>query len=409
MTALLTASLLGKVELVSYLAVDRRARTDRRALYGFTALHLAALGGHFAVINLLYTVAGADANALDAFAKTPYFWAWKHGHVQCRKLLSNPEARRIPRIRGNSSTAPVPHAGPQAKPSTGPAGRSMAEACGKPERKEPRLASAVAGGPTQSAETASVATIQGPSLQHKTRLLHKAAKAGQLDVVRSLVTKYKLNVDAPGKAMQTALHLAAQGGHNAVVMYLVKTAKANVGAADVSGRTPLHLAAEEGLAESLRILCHHTTVEAKERNGETALNIAVRRGWLVTTLALLRDGNADPRARAREDSPPLLVAMLSGCEDIAHALLQAIAEKPEAGDDSLMTHTFEMFPRRNEHAGRLDGGDHPIHLGDIFFYYLEHTVDEGLCRSILQRFASSRDRHQDSPFRKVRGPYLLRP
>jgi ankyrin repeat protein len=81
--------------------------------------------------------------------------------------------------------------------------------------------------------------------------LHKAAKEGNLKLVKELVSK-GADVNAKDKYGRTPLHYAAKEGHLDVVKFLVSKG-ADVNAKDEKGNTPLDAATPE-VAEYLRSL-----------------------------------------------------------------------------------------------------------------------------------------------------------
>ncbi|XP_055309018.1 phosphatidylinositol 4-phosphate 5-kinase type-1 alpha-like, partial [Sitodiplosis mosellana] len=83
-----------------------------------------------------------------------------------------------------------------------------------------------------------------PSHERGRRKLHNAAKDGDLDVVKMLITK-GAKIDTIDSLMQTPLHYAAAKGHTNVVDLLIKKG-ANLNFENHIKETPLHLATENG-------------------------------------------------------------------------------------------------------------------------------------------------------------------
>ena len=92
-----------------------------------------------------------------------------------------------------------------------------------------------------------------------TELLHQAVAAGDIDQIKSLISK-GADVNAKDRSGRTPLHYAAQWGHKDVAeLLLAKDADVNV--KDNRGRTPLSLAEEEGHNEIVELLRKHGAKE----------------------------------------------------------------------------------------------------------------------------------------------------
>jgi ankyrin repeat protein len=103
-----------------------------------------------------------------------------------------------------------------------------------------------------------------------------ASLAGHADVV-ALLLEYGSDVQVRNKGGLTALHAAAYGGHVEVAKLLVDKGAAVNDTQNFYKISPLHAAAEEGHAEVVALLlANKADIEAKERNGYTALTEA---GW----------------------------------------------------------------------------------------------------------------------------------
>lgn len=123
--------------------------------------------------------------------------------------------------------------------------------------------------------------------------LHLAAAWGSQKVAK-LLLKYKACINAKNKQDETPLHYAA--GHDTwatvtkdpegivKVLLAANGADVNVNARDKSGNTPLHYAAKrikEHPKVAQILLEYGADVEAKNKNGETALDIAKKCGYCL--------------------------------------------------------------------------------------------------------------------------------
>jgi ankyrin repeat protein len=114
--------------------------------------------------------------------------------------------------------------------------------------------------------------------QDQSLALHKAAKAGKAEEVRRLLNAGS-DVEARDGAGMTPLYLAASEGHQEVVELLLNHG-AYVNARDaVLGASPLQRAATFGHAEVVRVLLERGADVNFGSSGESALQLAKKRGF----------------------------------------------------------------------------------------------------------------------------------
>lgn len=104
-----------------------------------------------------------------------------------------------------------------------------------------------------------------------------AAEAGRHEIVSVLVRNQSLNVDEIDENGWTPLFWAASQAHEQVVSELIR-AKADSGHQDQEGRTVLHHAAQRGLERICQVLVGHVNYGIIDRNGNTALLVALDNG-----------------------------------------------------------------------------------------------------------------------------------
>ena len=153
--------------------------------------------------------------------------------------------------------------------------------------------------------------------------LHQAAAAGDLEQVKSLISK-GADINEKNKNGWTPLHTASWNGRKDVADALIAEG-ANVNDTDVSGQTPLHLAADFGNEfMSTLLLTKGANVNARDRRGNTPLHVAARKRG-KTTKVLIAKG-AEVNARNDNGQTPLHLAAPRRKEDprmIATSLLLA--------------------------------------------------------------------------------------
>ena len=120
------------------------------------------------------------------------------------------------------------------------------------------------------------AVQHGPLLN---AVLHQAASAGQLAVVKFFIDGNHCSPSCVGKRGRTLLHSACISGKMDVVDYLINTCEVDTSAKDHHKQaTPLYLAAKEGHLRLVKRLIRKFNCNpcAKDINGKTALDYATR-------------------------------------------------------------------------------------------------------------------------------------
>lgn len=122
-------------------------------------------------------------------------------------------------------------------------------------------------------------------------LLHRFVQRGDLSVVKYLVEKANVRVNATNARGETPLKHASCRGNLAIVKYLVEVGRAYVGLQDKFGWTPLHEALYYEHSDVAKYLINHvgTNVTVECTLG-TPLHIASMRGDIVLVKLLLEKG-----------------------------------------------------------------------------------------------------------------------
>ncbi|XP_054466594.1 histone-lysine N-methyltransferase EHMT1a [Anoplopoma fimbria] len=158
--------------------------------------------------------------------------------------------------------------------------------------------------------------------QNKGTPLHAAAAEGHQEICHMLV-QAGANLDMFDEQQRTPLMAACENNHLDTVKYLLR-AGAAVGHKDIIGFTCLHLAAKLGHYD----IVHHLLSKASKY-----INCQDDGGWTPITWAieykhkelvhLLLSRGADVNIRDKEENVCLHWAALSGCDNVALALLEA--------------------------------------------------------------------------------------
>ena len=172
------------------------------------------------------------------------------------------------------------------------------------------------------------------SLSHDDSIL-KICKAGDVDIVRAIVERTQLELEARDNEGRTALHWATYFAHLAVAQYLCEQG-ADEEARDGKGRTPVHLAAMRGHLSLLQYLSSQKIeFETMDDSFWTPLRFAAHNGHLPVVKYLCEQG-ADKEARNDDGSTPLHLAARGGHLPVVQYLCKQGADK-EARDDEGMT------------------------------------------------------------------------
>ncbi|KAL2614091.1 hypothetical protein R1flu_025783 [Riccia fluitans] len=131
--------------------------------------------------------------------------------------------------------------------------------------------------------------------------LHDAAREGNVDSVRQLLSTNAESVNDRDKHSRTPLHIAAWAGQEEVVRVLCE-AKADVGASAQDDMAAIHFASQKGHTEVVRtLLLDGAYVNARNRKGMTPLHYAVQGSHADLVRLLVRKGaNLESENKAKK-------------------------------------------------------------------------------------------------------------
>lgn len=255
-TPLSEASWTGEAEMVRLLIEKGANASDVNPETGMTPLHAAASRGYRDVAKALLD-AGARADIRDKSGATPLYLALQFQRMDVVDLL----------IRNDGAASSKP-------------------ALAKPPTLDVK---AVLRDEVLRGQTNVVAMLldRMPPLG-STTLLHDAALKGHLEIMELLLS-HGADVNSLNAQGATALHDAALAGQRAAAEALLKHG-ANIDARDSeSGATPLHQAASWGRRGVVELLlARHADPRIKDKNGHTALDLAVANGQAEVAEVLKR-------------------------------------------------------------------------------------------------------------------------
>ncbi|XP_041644377.1 histone-lysine N-methyltransferase EHMT1a [Cheilinus undulatus] len=158
--------------------------------------------------------------------------------------------------------------------------------------------------------------------QNKCTPLYAAAAEGHQEICHMLV-QAGANLDMFDEEQKTPLMAACENNHLDTVKYLLR-AGASVSHKDIMGFTCLHLAAKLGHYDILHLLLSKASkyINSQDDGGWTPITWAIEYKHKELVHLLLSKG-ADVNMRDKEENVCLHWAALSGCDDVAQALLEA--------------------------------------------------------------------------------------
>lgn len=163
--------------------------------------------------------------------------------------------------------------------------------------------------------------------------IHDAAKAGDVETVKKLITQTPFLRKATDAGGQTPALVAANYGQVKVVEYLLGSG-IGVNEATANKRTMLHAACEGGRVDMIKLLVtrYRADVNVKDYNDWQPVHIAARKDP-ATMLQFLLEQRADPNAVAKNGVTPLFLATERKLQPQVQLLLQKKADPNKANEE----------------------------------------------------------------------------
>jgi ankyrin repeat protein len=337
-TPLLLAAKVGSVSSCELLLAEGRRREAKQVDLVFcmlsdqdddgnTALHAACSGNFVAVVQLLKRY-DAPLDATNAAGLTPVQVASDEGHLNLVAILdgaSLPMPSSTMSVPGGVAVAKAVAAVAAASaPASAPPVPALASGA--------LLAAAAASGPPPPPES--------PRSGEGERKLFEAARTGDAEAIKQLLSDGAVSVDAKDGNRNSALHLACRHGHVACIKQLLRH-KVKLTAHNRAKESALHLAVQFNHADAARALLkvlkpekRAVLLDAKcERFRRTPLHYAMQFTTTSDTSALDAllecEGIATLEPRDAANNTPLHVAADAGCADaIAKFFVRAAVPAP---------------------------------------------------------------------------------
>lgn len=189
-----------------------------------------------------------------------------------------------------------------------------------------------------------------------------AARHGHAEVVRLLLDRSSVDVNAQDDNGDTALAAAASAGYIVIVRLLLRDARVDVNREDWDGRTPLAQAAIAGSTEVVRLLLEEEAIEPDAPDSEnwTPLAFAAAGGHIEIVRCLLQlPSRVNANVRDWDGATPLMWAARRGAAAAVELLLSCedvdVTIRDEEGRTALMwaveTGHQELVPLFDAYAG----------------------------------------------------------
>uniref|UniRef100_A0A8C8DTR2 Poly [ADP-ribose] polymerase n=1 Tax=Oryzias sinensis TaxID=183150 RepID=A0A8C8DTR2_9TELE len=327
-----------KRKQVTELLLRKGANVNEKNKDFMTPLHVAAERAHNDIMEVLQKH-GAKVNALDTLGQTALHRAALAGHLQtCRLLLGYGADASLVSLQGFTAAQMGNEAVQQILNESVP--------------------------------------VRNSDVDYR---LLEAAKAGDLDTIKSLCTPQNVNCrDLEGRH-STPLHFAAGYNRVSVVEYLLHHG-ADVHAKDKGGLVPLHNACSYGHYEVAELLVRHgASVNVADLWKFTPLHEAAAKGKYEICKLLLKHG-ADPTKKNRDGNTPLDLVK-DGDTDIQD-LLRGDAALLDAAKKGCLARVQKLCSPDNINCRDTQGRNStPLHLAagynnlEVAEYLLEHGAD----------------------------------
>ncbi|XP_010775618.1 tankyrase-1-like [Notothenia coriiceps] len=308
-----------KRKQVTELLLRKGANINEKNKDFMTPLHVAAERAHNDIMEVLQKH-GAKVNAVDTLGQTALHRAAMAGHLQtCRLLLGYGADASLLSLQGFTAAQMGNEAVQQILNENVP--------------------------------------VRNSDVDYR---LLEAAKAGDLDTVKSLCTAQNVNCrDLEGRH-STPLHFAAGYNRVSVVEYLLQHG-ADVHAKDKGGLVPLHNACSYGHYEVAELLVRHgASVNVADLWKFTPLHEAAAKGKYEICKLLLKHG-ADPTKKNRDGNTPLDLVK-DGDTDIQD-LLRGDAALLDAAKKGCLARVQKLCSPENINCRDTQGRNStPLHL-----------------------------------------------
>ena len=227
---------------------------------------------------------------------------------------------------GATETAVVPHFG-VTSPSAEPLESEMNSTRAEEEVHFQDLAgeSSPHKAATQLVQSPEQSAAQQTLVLEAEHITHLAARAGQVSLLRQLLTATRINPDHTLYDCESLLYTACQFGYTDMAKMLISLGASVVFQSD-NGRSPLHGAAYSGSLPCLELLLREDAdISVSDMSGDTPLHTAAQQGHAAFAEKLLHHSHTSVNRRNACGQTPLHRAAQSGNCEVTELLLKSDA------------------------------------------------------------------------------------
>ena len=161
--------------------------------------------------------------------------------------------------------------------------------------------------------------------------IHEAAKTGDLDSLKKILSENPSLVNSLDKDKMTPLHYAVDAGNLKAASLLISH-RADVNSVNYKTETPLHIAAYEGNADAVKLLLEHKADPTmREMRDRIPLFLACNWGNDLETVRLLIDAGSDVNDKNSRGEIVLISTLSYGKREIIDLLIDRGATIPDDG------------------------------------------------------------------------------
>lgn len=267
----------GNMEIIRFLISLPNSTHCCRNTAGDTPLHFASMAGHADVIKFLMENSHGDNLTLNNAKNLPLHLACEYGHTEAARMLVSLSPPNVLKQVIESKNG-------QGKTPT-----EFALIC-------------------QKWDTAVyMATLSDTYVPAVERHLHLFCSEGYYDLIRTIFSTLKVDVNCRDRFKNTPLHHACKSGGIDIIRYLLLEANADATCANELQNTPIHTASLEGHYDAVSLLLETEGVDPNVPNKEknTPLHMACSRRHFNVIKCLMKTGRVDPFITNKDGKTPM--------------------------------------------------------------------------------------------------------
>lgn len=354
-TALHYAAEVGCFKCIKYM-VEQGANINATSNSGTTALHYAAANGHISLVKYLID-SGIDAKIRDIQGANALRYAQMNKHRNIAEYLMQKQIidnevddemennkkytentndtnyhseDEIPQV-GNDIANTYSHNVYNNYPQEEILPNDTQNVKGAGTKQNDLVSNKDSFGISASQGLAKISKV----LPHKLNPLHYASITGNLDVVKNLIMKQEVNVNAGNKKGASPIHYASFFCYTDIVEFLINQG-ANIDPGNNKGINALHYASINGCTDVVRLLVEKgANINIGDVTGNLAIHYAAANGH-EKIVEFLADHNVEILSGNNNGVAPLHYAAINGHKNIVQFLLSRGAST-NAGDSKGIT------------------------------------------------------------------------